>query len=445
MDLLQLGLDHHTASLAVREHAAVSADHLPALLAGLRQEPWVAEALVVSTCNRTEAYVVSADPDAPALLPRALHRLLPDAPDEASGVWVRRVGEDAARHLFRVATGLESAILGETEVQGQVKEALRAALDARAAGPVLDRLASLALRAGKRVRTETPLCRGAVSHGQAAFEVTRQIFGGLKHRTVLVVGAGEMATRAATALAALPGGIFLVANRTRETAEHLASTLPEAKVLSLEEVPARLSEAHVAVFAGAGDGLTKAHAQAAAARRRDPLLLLDYGVPRCVDPSVVDIPGVFLYDLEAIEALLAKSLAGRREAVPAAEALLDEEFSAFLAWHRTLEAVPAIRSLHAWADEIRRVELERLPADTPQALREAVESLTHRIVERILRRPAARVRQGVEERDPALPTPDHLRNVFGLFDEASPAEKPTGLVPSPPAKAPSRPTRDTPS
>jgi len=444
VDIVQVGIDHHAAPISVRERVAITGDRLPSVLAGLKAEPWLSEVLVVSTCNRTEVYAVSTAPDAGALLLGAVRRFVPGAPDESEGFYVRREGQDAAFHLFRVATGLESAILGETEIQGQVKEAHRAALEVKSAGTILDRLASTALKAGKRARTDTPLCRGAVSHGQAAYEVTRQVFGGLKHRTVLVVGAGEMATRAATAIAALPGGRFLVANRTKEPAEHLAALLPGATVTDLADVPARLAEAHVAIFAGGHDALSRAQCEAAAAKRRDPLLVLDYGVPRCVDPTVVGIPGVFLYDLEAMEKILAKSLASRREALPAAEAILEEEFEGFCGWLRTRRVVPAIRTLQSWAEEIRRSELEHLPADAPEAMRAAVDEMTRRIVDRILRRPTARVREGAELGDPAMPTSDHLRNVFGLLEEGgvAPASLPVARTANAPPMPP--PPRETP-
>jgi glutamyl-tRNA reductase len=433
-DVVEVGVDQRTAPLAVRERIAVPGARVPEVLRALAAEPFVAEAMLVSTCNRTEAYVVAREPDAAPLLLAALRRHLPAAPAEDDPAWAARRGEDATLHLLRVAAGLESAILGETEVLGQVREAHRVASEAGTVGPVLDRLARSALHAGKRVRTDTPIARGALSHGQAAYEVARRVFGGLRHRTVLVVGAGEMARLAATAIAALEGGTFVVANRTREHGEALAAGLPSSTVASLDDVPSRLAEAHVAVFAGGDAPLSKAQVEAAVARRRDPLLLLDYGVPRLVDPRATDVPGVFLWDLEAVEALVAKSLAARREAVPAAEALVHEELAGLRAWARTLRAVPAIRSLHAWAEDVRRGELAQLPADTPSSTRAAVEEITRRLVERLLRRPAARVRRGVEEGDPALPTPDHLRNLFGLPEGEGPSDTDPGLPPSPPPR-----------
>jgi glutamyl-tRNA reductase len=397
---------------------ALSAAAVRALLARLRGEPWASEALCVSTCNRTELYVVSPDPGATTLALAALRASAPDAPGESEGVFLRRVGEDAALHLFRVAAGLESAVLGETEIQGQVREAHRVGLEAATVGPFLDRLLRGALRAGKRVRTETGLSRGAVSHGHAAAEVARRVFGDLRQRSVLVVGAGEMATRAASALTALPGGRFVVANRSPEAADALASTLGAgAAAVPLDEVPRLLSTAHVAVFAGAGAPLDPAVLSFALERRRDPLLVLDYGVPRNVPPAVAEVPGVFLYDLDALEAVVETGLSARRDAVPDAERVLGEEVTKFRAWHRALRAAPALRSLAAWAEEVRRAEVEALPLDASEEVRAAVDDLTRRLVERLLVRPAARVRRGVEEGDPTAPTPDHLRNVFGLPEE----------------------------
>ena len=213
MDLVQIGIDHHTASLDVRERIAIPADRLLHVVATLGAEPWLTEALVVSTCNRTEVYAVTDAPDGAALVLATLRRLVPAAPADDDSMYVRRLGEAAAEHLLRVAAGLESAVLGESEIQGQVRDAHQVALAAKTAGPVLDRLASCALRVGKRARTETGLGLGAISHGHAAYEAVRRVFGDLERRTVLVVGAGTMATLAAKSLTALQGGRYVVANR----------------------------------------------------------------------------------------------------------------------------------------------------------------------------------------------------------------------------------------
>ena len=414
MDIVQIGLDHHTAPLDVREHLAIPTDHLGDVVRAFAAEAWLTEVLVLSTCNRTEVYAVTEAPDGTSLALATLRRLLPGAPGEDIGAYAKRIGEAAAGHLCRVAAGLESSILGESEIQGQLKEAHRAGLAARAVGPVLDRLAAAALRAGKRTRTETGLGRGAISHGHAAYEAVRRVFGGLEKRTVLVVGAGEMATLAAKSLTALEGGRYVVANRSLDAARRLCDLLPNALAVPLDDAARHLGDAHVAIFAGGADVIPKDRFAEALARRRETILVLDFGVPRCVDPAIGRIPGVFLHDLEAIERWVNEALKVRRDAIPAAEAIVAEELGEFKAWCRTQRAAPAIRSLHSWAEHIRAEELARLPADAPPALRAAVEELTKRIVDRILRPPTARVRKGVEHEDPTLPTPEALANVFGL-------------------------------
>lgn len=426
MDLVQVGLDHHGAPLDVRQLVAIPTDRIADVARAFAAEPWLSEALVVSTCNRTEIYAVTDVPEASSLALAAFRRLVPSAPGE-DDVYMRRLGETAAEHMVRVASGLESAILGESEIQGQLKEAHRVGLEVRSVGPVLDRLAGAALRAGKRTRTETGLGRGAISHGHAAYEAVRRVFGDLARRTVLVVGAGEMATLAAKSLTALEGGRYVVANRSPEAAQRLAALLPSASAVPLEDAARHLHEAHVALFAGGADAIAHDVFREALDRRRDPLLVLDFGVPRCVDPAVGKIAGVFLHDLEAIERWVNDALKVRREAVPAAESIVAQELSEFRAWCRTQRAAPAIRSLHAWAESIRAEELSKLPPGAPDEVRAAVDELTRRIVTRILRPPTARVRKGAEHEDPSLPSPEALENVFGLDSAARDPGRPPPL------------------
>jgi glutamyl-tRNA reductase len=316
VDVYQAGIDHHLAPLAVRERVALDPDGASALSRALCAEPWVAEALVVSTCNRTEAYVATAQPDGADLVLLGLLRHLPKAPPPENGHYRRLAGDAAALHLIRVATGLESAILGETEIQGQVRAAHERGLREGTVGPVLDRLCQAALRAGRRARAETKISAGSVSHGHAAAQVVRRVFDPARLRSVLVVGAGEVATQAARALVAGGAPRFVIANRTPEHARTLAQALPEARVVPLDEVPAELAGAEVAILAAGSTALPRATVEAALARRRDPLLLLDLGVPRCAEPECDDLPGVFLYDLEALEALVAGALSGRGDAAP---------------------------------------------------------------------------------------------------------------------------------
>lgn len=414
MDLHQVGVDPQVAPLDVRERVALAPAQVPAVAQAVREALGAREALVLSTCNRTEVYVVceAADTAERALL--ALLAGLPGAPGPDAGCFVRRQGEAAARHAFRLAAGLESSILGETEIQGQLRDAHAACHAAGAAGPLLDRLVRGAVHAGKRARSETGLSSGIVSHGSAAAQVARRVFGSLAGREVLIVGAGHIATQAARAFVELGGRRFVVANRTPERAAELAGVLPEARTVDLAAVDALLASAHVAVLAADAEPLTVARMQRALARRRDPILLLDLCVPRQAEPAVGDLPGVFLYDLEALEGLVATALAQRREAVPRAEAILDEEFARFRDWMRSQVALPAIRSLHEWAEEVRRTEVALLADEFPESSRAALDALTRRLVQKLLGRAASRVVEGAKADDPRLPTPDHLKSLFGL-------------------------------
>lgn len=417
MDLHQVGVDAHVAPLEVRERLAVPLERAAALAHAVREAVGATEALVLSTCNRTEVVVAAAAPDAAARVLRALLAAVPGAPAPDLSCYAQRTGEAAARHVFRLAAGLESSILGETEIQGQLRDAHAACAAAGASGPLLDRLVRGAVHAGKRARTETAISSGGLSHGSAAAQVARRVFGGLDDREVLVVGAGHVATQAARALAELGRARFRIANRTASRAAELAALLAGADVVDPGHVAARLAEAHVVVLAADAAPLTAAEVERAVHRRRDPLLVLDLCVPRQAEPAVGELPGVFLYDLESLEALVATALAGRREAVPRAEAIVDEEFARFRDWMKAQGALPAIRSLHEWAEEVRRAELAHLPPGLAPDVEQALDELTRRLVRRLLGRPAARVAEGARGADPRLPTAEHLRSLFGLDEE----------------------------
>lgn len=421
MEVFLVGIDHHFAPLEVRECLAVPKENVTTLLQSVHEASWADEALLLATCNRTELYVASNMPDGGDLAVEALAGLMPGAPEPDSPVYRMREGETAARHLFRVAAGLESAIVGETEIQGQVKDAHDLALQAKTAGRLLDRLARGALRAGKRARTETAIAAGGISHGSAAAQVAGRVFGRIANREILVVGAGQMAAQTARALAALGDGRFVVANRSLERGQALADELPHGRAVGLDEVPQRLAAAHIVVLAGGAEPLRRDVVSKALHRRRDPLVIVDLCVPRHAEAAIAELPGVFLYHLDALEELVAGALAHRREAVPAVETILAEEYGEFRAWQRTLVAMPAIHSMNEWAEEVRQKELSYLPETVNGEVREAVEKLTRRLVKKILARPTSRVVRGMEKDDPSLPTADHLRSLFGLEDGGSAA------------------------
>ncbi len=418
MDVYQAGIDHHSAPLEVRERLALDRDAAIEVARSIHAEGWVDEALVLATCNRTELYVVSRAPRAQEHVLAALLERMPEAPPPDAPCYRQQSGEAAARHLVRIACGLESAILGETEIQGQVRDAHERGLRANSVGAFLDRLLRTAIRAGKRARAETNISAGGLSHGSATLQVVRRVFDTFEDRRVLISGAGQIAAQAARSLSSLDQAAFVVANRTKANARAIANDLPNAEVAPLEDLPRHLSACHVAVFATGADPLSADDIKSALHKRRDPLLVVDLGLPRCVDARASELPGVFLYDLEALEAMVADALEVRRGAVIDVDAIIEGEFGRFQTWHRSLGALPAIRSLHEWAEAVRAEELSYLSDEWNDDQRRSLDHLTKRLVRRLLGRASARVARGAEQKDPDLPTPEHLRHLFGLDDDS---------------------------
>lgn len=414
MDLVQVGIDHRLAPLEVRERLALATEDVGAVARRIHAEPWADEVLLISTCNRTELYVASPAARAEDLALTALLREVPDAPSEETDCYRKQRGSVAAQYLFRVASGLQSAILGETEIQGQVRMAHAIAQEAGTLGPVLDRLCNAALHAGKRARSETAISDGGVSHGSAALQVVGRVYDDMDGRSVLIVGAGIIATQAARSLATLEGARLRVANRTRERAEELVAELGTGEAHALDELDRHVAEAHVAVFATGAQPLAHETLAAIVAKRRDPLLLVDLGLPRCIDARARDLPGIFLFDLEHLEDLVAEALSARRAAVADVEAIIDDELGRFRGWYKKRRAVPTIRSLHAWAEEIRAEEAAYAGRELPPEMQQTLDRVTKRLVNRLLGRAASRVARGAEDIEANLPTPEHLRHVFGL-------------------------------
>lgn len=419
MDVFQVGIDHHRAPLDVRARLALDGEQAAALARRCVESPWAEEAFVLATCNRTELYVVSAAEQADRFALDTLLEHLPEAPPPSEGLYREQSGGRAAWYLMRVACGLESAILGETEIQGQVKTAFERARDAGTAGPVLDRLVGLALRAGKEARTRTKISAGGVSHGSAALRVIDQLYDDLRDREVLVVGAGDIAAQAARALVARGVGRFVIANRSRDRAARLVEELGQGETHGLESIPERLARAHVAVLARGGEPISYEVVSRSLSTRREPLLLIDLGMPRGVDAAVQRLPGVFLYDLEAIEGMVQEALAERRQAVGEVDAIIEQSVEKYRAWLRARSAIPAIQSLNSWAEAIRLEEFEFARRHFGIEDSEALEHLSRRIVKRLLGRAAERVVKGAQEQDPSFPTADHLRHVFGLEERES--------------------------
>ncbi len=402
MRLALVGLSHHSAPVEIREKVALDAESASALARMFAESG--AEAVCLSTCNRTEIYL-AGDPEVAAV------SLAEIAGRDLDDVLYRLSGEAAALHLFRVAAGLDSLVPGEGEILGQV----RAAYEAGTTGPLLDRVFRQALHVGKRVRTETSIGESPASVSSAAAALAQQVFGELGGRHVLLIGAGKIGELAAQALSSRGAEIALVANRTLDRAEEVAHRFG-GKPLGLDRIAAELVRADVVVASTSAPGFVVTREEverALPARRGRPLFLIDIAVPRDLDPAINELDGCYLYDIDDLEAVVAETLAGRRREAGRAEALVAEEVASFRAWQASLDVVPAIQSLRAHAEGIRAAELAKLEGRLSDDERQTVESVTAQLVNKLLHLPTVRLKQAAAAADGGA-TVDVVRYLFGL-------------------------------
>ena len=416
--LLLLGTDFRCAPLELREKVAYKHDDGEALLVSLLARPAVAEAFLLSTCNRTEILLQPRDEDAAyrAALELVFLKRVPDL-ERPGRIYVKRNGE-AARHLLSVASGLESMVLGEPEILGQVKQASALAEAVGAEGTVLRRLLRTAVNAGKRTRQETALGSGAVSLGYATVELAKNIFSGFAESRALLLGAGETARLVATALVERGIGHLAVANRGAPRRERFRQEFPGAEILTFEERLAAIARADLVVATTGADEpvLTCRQLQdAMAGRPSRPLLVVDLGVPRQVEPESRRIENLFLHPIDSLEHLIQRNLKRRKEEVPQVEEILDQELAHFRTWYRGLSAEPLIAQLQKQAERIRRQELGAALASFPPESHEILERLTRSLVRKILHHPSTRLRTKGGEED--LPRLDLVRELFRLDDE----------------------------
>ena len=359
--LFTLGLNHLTAPLAVRERVVFHVERLHEALGELKGG-LAREAAILSTCNRTELYVAGGVADeTPAELMHWLaqyHRL---APGELHPHVYTLPQEQAVRHAFRVASGLDSMVLGEPQILGQMKDAARAAESAGTLGSLLHRLFQRSFAVAKEVRSTTSIGAASVSMAAAAVKLAARIFPSLKDQSVLLIGAGEMIDLAATHFAAQAPARIAVANRTLERAERLATRF-NAQAIELRSLGERLHEYDIVVSCTAsslpilGKGLVE---RALRARRHRPMFMVDLAVPRDIEQEAAELADVFLYTIDDLAEIVSANLDSRRSALDQAEAIIESQVGQFMHWMRLREGVPLIRALRDEADAARRAELER--------------------------------------------------------------------------------------
>jgi glutamyl-tRNA reductase len=423
-ELIALGISHKTAPVALRERLALTERGGRELLQELTARDEVDEAVAISTCNRTELYLVVSDPvRAEAELLGRLAQRAEIRPTELAGVVYSPRNCDAARQLYRVTAGLESMIVGEAEVQGQVKRAYEAALAAGTTGPLTNRLFGAALQAGKRVRSETGIGRERVSVSTVAVDLARDVVGDLRARSVVIIGAGETAELTARALADQGVRTVFVANRHAARARSLAERFG-GEVGSLESLPARLQEADIVVASTSSPHpIVGADELELVMRARDgrPLVLIDIAVPRDIEHACGDLDGVRVYDMDDLQAVVARNLEVRDAERTQAEAVVEEEIQRFARWMAQLDVMPTIAALREHGarivDQVLAENAGRWESASPRD-RARVEAMARSVMQRLLHEPTIRLKEsghGAQQM---------MRELFGLED--APAAEPEG-------------------
>ncbi len=414
--LYLVGLSHKSAPIEVRERLALNVADLKAALLQLRASQGVEEALVVSTCNRVEVFVQAEAEE-------AARRFFTSRAEQAAPHLYVKEGADAVRHLFRVAASLDSMVVGEQQILGQVKEAYGLASGVQAAGSYMSRLCNRAFATAKRVRTETAIGRGATSMSQVAVDLVEKIFGDLKGRTILLVGAGKMGALSAKALGVLGADRVLVTNRSSERGQQLAGQVG-GLFRPWAELQALLVEADVVIVSTGAPSyvLTAEMVRAAKKQRRHRnLCLIDLAVPRNVDPACAGLEDVFGYDVDDMQKVVSANHQARQGEAGSAEAIVEAEVLAFTRERETRAALPVLVSLRQRAGAIARAEAERTlqkaGGDLDERARASIEAMAIAIVNKLLHLPTVRLKASAASGESALA--GAVAELFGL-DQAQP-------------------------
>lgn len=404
MHLTLVGLSHKTAPIEIREKLTFPANRQEEALTLLTSSAEVVEAVIVSTCNRTEIYAVTASGvDGPGAVIDFIceyHDL--DRHDLVRYLYIKE-GEAVVHHLFRVVASLDSMVIGEAQILGQVKEAYESGFEHNGTGRIFNRLFRQSFEVGKRVRTETAIGEAAVSISYAAVELAKKVFDTLEGRTVLVVGAGKMSELTAKHLCSNGVCNVLVANRTFERAEELAERFAGVAI-PYDQLFERMRDADIVISSTAATGYVITRDQVAGAlkgRRGRPLFFIDIALPRDVDPGVNTLPDVFLYDIDSLNGVVESNLEERMREAERAEVIIAEEMGEFESWLESMEVVPTVAAMRAKADAIRAAELEkamkRLGGLSEKEI-QTVEMLSQSIVNKMLHGPTSRLKNVAGER-----------------------------------------------
>jgi glutamyl-tRNA reductase len=418
MNIISVGVNHKTAPIEIRERISLTETQNKEFVSGLISSGLAHEAMVVSTCNRTELYVVPAMEEVTGEFLKEYLISFKDARNEVrSEHFFGRFYCGTARHLFEVASAIDSLILGEGQILGQVKNAYRIAAETQSAGILLTRLCHTAFSVAKKVKTKTKIMEGAVSVSYAAVELAQKIFSNLSVKKILLIGAGETGELAAKHMFQKNARNIVITNRTQAKAETLSEELGTSKVLPFETFRDHLHEFDIIITAVSTKDYILSEAemhQSMMRRKLKPVIILDLGLPRNVDPNISKLQNMFLKDIDALKHIIDKNLERRRAELPKVKAIIDEELVSFAQWINTLKVRPTIVDLQSKFIEIKEKELERYRYKVSEEELQRMEHLTDRILKKILHHPIKMLKAPIDTADSIPSRVNLVRNIFDL-------------------------------
>ena len=429
MNIVVVGLSHKTAPVEIREKVAFAPTEMEVPSQQLLALPAIAEGVIVSTCNRVELYAASRTPEAANIELRKFLADYHDLPaDKLNEHLYDYEGEAAIRHVLRVAASLDSMVIGEPQILGQIKTAYGYATEFKTAGVILNRFLHKAFSVAKRVRTETAIASSAVSVSFAAVELARKIFDTLEDKTVMLIGAGEMCELAAKHFVNNGVGKVLVTNRTFARAEKLAAEFEGGVAVSFENFREQLHRVDIVLSStGAPDYVLEAKKvkEIIKARRHKPMFLIDIAVPRDIDPLAGKLDGIYLYDVDDLQGVVQANLKGREKEAAKAEKIIEGEIQQFQSWMSTLEVKPTIVALRRQLEEVRKSEVTKTLSNLNglgKKEQKAIEAMANAIVNKILHHPTNILKQSQNGSDGDLYI-DAVRTLFDLPDNSDPQQQ----------------------
>jgi len=422
MDIIVVGLNHRSAPVEVREKLAVGRSCLREVLCEVKEAAGLWECGILSTCNRVEVYGVAGEGEpAGEAVKDFLSRRSGEARSLLEPSLYFQKQPESVRHIFRVASGLDAMMVGEKEIVAQVKEAYERAAESGSVGTVLNALFQRALKVSKKVRTETAIDSGAVSVSSAAVELAKKIFGDLSDRAVMIVGAGQTSEQTLKHLADDGVGSVVASNRSFEKAVELAR-IYGGRAVRLDDCVEELAKVDIVISSTSAPRviLSKEQVRLAMRKRRNrPIFLIDIAVPRDIDAEVNEIDNVYLYNIDDLKEIAEANLRKRGEEMAKCEKIIDREVWSFMRWLDSLQAAPIIRKLHQQFESVRSEELKRTMSKLPhlpEEVREKLDSMTRRMVKRLLHLPTTRIKKVARQKD-AAPGLGLISDLFGLNED----------------------------